>query len=29
MTEWDRELVGVIIGFYFATRVMNRDKRAA
>jgi hypothetical protein len=28
MTDWDRELVGVIIGFYFATRVMNRDKRA-
>jgi len=28
MSDWDRELVGVIIGFYFATRVINRDKRA-
>jgi hypothetical protein len=27
MTEWDRELVGVILGFYFATRVLqNRSK---
>lgn len=27
MTEWDRELVGVIIGFYFASRVLSRDRR--
>lgn len=27
MTDWDRELVGVILGFYFATRILtNRGK---
>lgn len=27
MTDWDRELVGVILGFYFATRIIqNRGK---
>ncbi len=27
MGDWDRELVGVIIGFYFASRVLSRDRR--
>ncbi len=27
MSDWDRELVGVIIGFYFASRVLSRDRR--
>lgn len=27
MSDWDRELVGVIIGFYFASRVLCRDRR--
>ena len=27
MTDWDKELVGVILGFYFATRIMvHRNK---
>jgi hypothetical protein len=26
MTEWDKELVGVILGFYFATRVLVKGK---
>lgn len=27
MGDWDRELVGVIIGFYFASRVIRRDRQ--
>lgn len=29
MTDWDKELVGVILGFYFASRVMTQGRRPA
>lgn len=29
MTDWDRQLVGVVIGFYFASRVLTRDQRTS
>lgn len=27
MTDWDKELVGVILGFYFASRVMHHKNK--
>lgn len=29
MSEWDKELVGVILGFFFASRVMTHRNKAA
>lgn len=27
MSDWDRELVGVILGFYFATRIISKREK--